>query len=140
MAALVEQTGRRDGDPRKERDWGGLLTGLVLLGVGAVFLLRELGTPPGPLIFSGWWAALVAVLGLAKLVRPRRAHAVGSGVTMFLLGTWMFVAHTGAWGLTWRNSWPLALVAVGAGMVARATAQSWLPDRAGCGRRERRHV
>jgi hypothetical protein len=36
-------------------------------------------------------------------------------------------ANAGWYGLTWRNSWPLALVAVGAGIVVRALAGQFLP-------------
>ncbi len=120
-------------------DWGGLTTGIVLLALGVFFLLRELGVVAGSIFFSGWWALLIVVLGLAKLVRPRRASHVGEGVTMALIGAWLYMAHTHAQGFTYGSTWPLALFAVGAGMIARAIAAHWLPERR-CRLREERHV
>ena len=110
-------------------NWGGLTTGLVLLALGVFFLLRELGVVAGTIFVSGWWAALVVLVGLAKLVRPRRAKDIGGGVTLTLIGVWLYMAHTGTWGFSYHSTWPLALVAVGAGMMARTIAHQWMPDR-----------
>jgi len=120
-------------------NWGGLTMGLVLLGLGVVFLLRELGVVSGSIFISGWWALLVAGLGLAKAVQARQAKDVGGGVTLTLIGAWLYVAHTGYHGFSYHNSWPLVLVAVGAGMVARTIANQWMPDRS-VWSREERHV
>jgi len=123
----------------RKHSWGGLTTGLVLLGLGVLFLLRELRVLTGPIFVSGWWALLVVVLGLAKAVRPRRAKDVGEGVTLTLIGAWLYLAHTGYQGFTYHSTWPLVLVAAGAGMVARTIASQWLPDRRFWSR-EDRHV
>ena len=121
-------------------NWSGVATGLIVLGLGVVFLLQELGVLRGEIFFTGWWALLLVVLGLAKLVRPRRAKDVGGGVTLALIGVWLYLAHGRAYGLSFENSWPLALVAVGAGMVARSVALQWLPDRVGGQPRGGRHA
>jgi len=110
-------------------NWGGLTTGIVLLALGVFFLLRELGVVAGGIFVSGWWAFLVVAVGLAKLIRPRRAKDIGGGVTLTLMGVWLYMAHTGCLGFTYHSTWPLALVAVGAGLVARTIANQWLPDR-----------
>lgn len=123
-----------------ELNWGGLLTGLVVLGLGVLFLLREFGVTKWSFLVHGWWALLVVVLGLAKLLSARGAKKVGEGVTLTLLGVWLFVVHTGQYGLTYGNSWPLVLVAVGAGMMARAIARHWIPDRASFRPREGHHA
>jgi hypothetical protein len=123
----------------RNHGWGGLVAGLVLLGLGVVFLLRELGVLTGSIFVSGWWALLVVVLGLAKAVRPRHAKDVGEGVTLALIGVWLYLAHTGYQGFSYHSTWPLVLVAVGAGMVARTIANRWLPDRR-IWSREERHV
>jgi len=120
-------------------DWGSLTTGIVLLALGVFFLLRELGVVAGSIFVSGWWALLVVVLGLAKLVRSRRASDVGEGVSLALIGAWLYMAHTHTQGFTYGSTWPLALFAVGAGIVARAIAGHWLPDTK-CRPREERHV
>ena len=123
-----------------ELNWGGLFTGLVVLGLGVLFLLRELGVTKWNFLVEGWWALLLVVLGLARLLSARRAKRVGEGVTLTLLGAWLFVAHTGQFGLTYGTSWPLVLVAIGAGMMARAIARHWIPDHASFHPREGHHA
>jgi hypothetical protein len=71
----------------------------------------------------------LVVPGLARLIRPAHAGHVGNGVTSILLGAWFFAVQFEWRGLDWHNSWPLALVAVGAGMVSRSIAARFMPDR-----------
>src|SRR5437899_2650381 len=111
-----------------ERDWGRLGWGLLLMLLGALFMLERYGWIPEWSSFH-WWPLIVMFIGLWRLIRPTRARHVGSGVTLLLLGGWFLAASNDWHGLDWHNSWPLALVAVGAGMVARAIAARWLPDR-----------
>lgn len=125
---------------RRNRNWGSLFVGLLLLTLGVVFLGREMGWIGPVSLFDGWWALILVVAGLAKLVQASRAKDVGGGVTLTLLGAWLFAAHTGWQGLRYHNSWPLALVAVGAGMVVRALAQQWMTDRVFSAGEEDRHV
>ncbi len=123
----------------RRRNWGGLTVGLVLIALGLLFLLREFEVITGSIFIHGWWALLVAGVGLAKLVGSRQAKDLGGGVTLTLIGAWLYLAHTGNLGFTYGNSWPLILVAVGAGMVTRTIASHWMPDRT-CWTRGERHV
>ena len=120
-------------------NWGGLTVGLVLVGFGVLLLLHKLGVVTGSIFIPGWWALPIIALGLAKTVRARRGKDAGEGVTLTLIGAWLYAAHTGYRGLDYGNSWPLILVAIGAGMVARAIANQWMTDR-GTAPREERHV
>jgi hypothetical protein len=86
-----------------------------------------------------WWALIVIVLGVGGFLRRRHAGDVGNGVMFVLLGTWFLLVSNDQFGLTWRNSWPLALVAAGAGTIAKAIASRWLPDE-GQHRKEERHA
>jgi len=63
---------------------------------------------------------VVIALGAIQLVVARSPRRVGSGVMTVLMGFWFLIAQRGMYGLTWHRSWPLAFVAIGAGMVARA--------------------
>ena len=108
--------------------WGSLFFGISLMLLGGAFLMDRLGYLP-PLAWMGsWWTLIIVALGIACLIRPRRAKDVGNGVTLTLLGGWMMIANEDWHGLGWRHSWPLALVAMGAGAVAREIAANWLPD------------
>lgn len=123
----------------RRRNWGGLTVGLVLLGLGVILLLRELGVITGSIFIPGWWALPIVALGVAKLIGARRGKSVGEGVTLTLIGAWLYLAQSGFHGFTYGNSWPLVLVAIGAGMVARAIANPWMSDR-GDSYQEERHV
>ena len=99
---------------------GDLTWGLLLIAVGVVALLAQLGQLPADAWRRGW-PLLLVVMALGQLVTgydsPRR---VGSAVTMALVGGWFLVVQAGWHGLRLSNSWPLALVAVGAGTMVRA--------------------
>src|SRR5262245_32920287 len=112
-----------------ERNWARIFWGLALILVGAMFTFDRLGWLPKWGWTFTWWPLIVIALGLARLIQPRTASDVGSGVSTSLMGMWFLLVTGDILGLTWRNSWPLALVAVGAGTVARALAAYWLPDR-----------
>jgi hypothetical protein len=49
---------------------GGLVAGIVLLSLGLLFLLANLGILDSRLMHT-WWPLLLIVLGLAKLLRSR---------------------------------------------------------------------
>ena len=53
---------------------------------------------------------------------PHSAKKLGGGVTIALLGCWFWIASNEWHGFTWLNSWPLALIASGTGMVVHALA------------------
>jgi hypothetical protein len=122
----------------QRRNYGGLTVGLVLLGLGVILLLHKFGVITGRIFIPGWWALPIVALGVAKTVGARRGKSVGEGVTLTLIGAWLYLAQSGFRGFTYGNSWPLVLVAIGAGMVARAIANQWMSDRA-TGSREERH-
>lgn len=111
-----------------ERNWKQMVWGMFLILIGVLFLADRMGSLPDWAADYHWWGLLVIGLGLVSLARPRKAHDVGNGVTITLLGVWFVMASNDLYGLTWTNSWPLALVAAGAGSVARALAATILPD------------
>jgi hypothetical protein len=49
----------------------GLVGGLILLTVGALFLLSNLGIL-GPELFRTWWPVLLIAIGVARLFGGRR--------------------------------------------------------------------
>jgi hypothetical protein len=89
--------------------------GFFLIALGAVLLLERFGILEAP-IAGHLWPAVFLVIGITHLIERRP----GSAAMFLLLGAWFF-ACTFEWrGLSYHNSWPLVLVAVGAGMVIRA--------------------
>ena len=89
--------------------------GIFLIALGGLFLFERFGTW-GFAGISEWWPLILVVIGITDLIERR----VGSALTMFLLGAWFLAVTSGWMGYTWQNSWPLSLVAVGAGIVVKA--------------------
>jgi len=102
----------------------GIVWGVALIAMGTLFLLAEQGLVPRDWMWNwwNWWPAVLIVVGLVRLVRPNGPRDVGRGVTTILLGLWFFANLYEWYGLRWHNSWPLALVAVGAGTMTGAIA------------------
>lgn len=114
---------------RRRADSDGVWWGLILLVLGGMFLLSNLGLVSRGMI-KQWWVVFPIVFGIGRLVSARSAKAVSEGVFLMLIGVWFLIAVTEWMGLTWRSSWPLALIAVGASTLAEAIASAFLPKRA----------
>jgi ABC-type transport system involved in cytochrome c biogenesis permease component len=88
--------------------------GVFLIAFGALLLLENLG---GLDLHGGsLWPLVLFALAASKVVEGR----IGAAVTFTLLGTVFFAITMNLYGLTYRNSWPLLIVAVGIGMIVRA--------------------
>ena len=112
---------------KKERDpVAGMIWGLGLVALGVAFLLTQQGILPRHFFYTWWtwWPFILITIGVSHLVRPRTPGRVGDGVSMVLFGLWLFANYYHWYGLTWKTSWPLALVAAGAGMMSTAIATS----------------
>lgn len=108
----MKRSGRRDAR-------GSVTIGLFMIVAGVVLVLDHLGLVQiGSL--GSWWPLLVVAIGLGKIVSPVPERDLAEGVMLMLLGGW-FLSVVHHWmGLTWRNSWPLIFVAVGAKTVVQA--------------------
>ena len=106
----------------------GVVWGVFLILIGVVFLANRYDRFPY-LFLTSWWTYLVMAMGVTRLITARSAKRVGDGVSLSLIGVYLWVSANDFMGLGWHNSWPLALIAVGFGAVARAIASIWLPDR-----------
>lgn len=99
------------GRERKRLVWG-----VILISVGVVLLLGQLG-------FSGvipplhWWPSILFVIGAAQVFTADRAKVVASGLSMMLLSLWFFACIYHWYGLTYRNAWPLLLVIFGGEII-----------------------
>jgi hypothetical protein len=89
--------------------------GFFLMAIGGAFLLDHLHVVDLPPV-GRMWPAIFAVFSLLNLVEGR----FGAALTNVLIGAWFFICEFHWHGLDYGNSWPLVLVAVGAGIVVRA--------------------
>jgi len=102
-------------DESKPRDMKPMIWGLFLIALGGAFLLERFDL----LSLPSWgklWPVILIVIGIGQLAEGR----FGSSVQHVLTGFWFLACGFDWYGLTYRNSWPLLLVAIGAGMVIRA--------------------
>ena len=116
----------------REMDRGqGIFWGLILLGLGVVFLLSEQGILPRHLLSSWWmwWPGILTAAGLVRILRPRDAGDVAGGITSILLSFWFFANIQHWWGLSWNTSWPITLMIAGFGIMLRALVSWWVRDR-----------
>jgi hypothetical protein len=98
-----------------------LFWGITLIALGTLAALDYLGMLPWTLGRTTW-PLIVIVLGVVRAVTAYSARKLGGGVNIALLGCWFWIATNEWHGFTWMNSWPLALIAAGTGMVVHALA------------------
>jgi hypothetical protein len=92
-----------------------MVWGITLIVLGSLFLLERAGMIDVPSLGT-MWPAVFGVIALARIAEGQ----YGSAVTFVLLGAWFFACEFGWYGLDYGNSWPLVMIAVGAGIVVRA--------------------
>jgi cell wall-active antibiotic response 4TMS protein YvqF len=98
--------------------------GLLLIGLGLVFLGRQLGLIHG-LDISLLWPLILIVIGAGKFFAPRAEGQPRSGVWLMFLGG-LFLMHTFRI-LTLDRSWPLFIVAGGVSIMLGSRARSHQP-------------
>ena len=94
-----------------------LAHGLLLVGLGVLFLAVELGEVAWRDL-KPYWPALVSLVGLTQLFAARHAEEASQGLFGIFLGAWLYASGQGLWGLSYRNSWPVLLLALGLVKIA----------------------
>ena len=110
----------RNDNPRRHLLWG-----LALVILGTVFLMDRLNYLDltqylGPQ--ARWWhflPLLLALGGLIRLVTAQSVRQVAKGFIRIVIGLWLFACLEHMAGLTFENSWPVLLVAIGVQMLVR---------------------
>lgn len=98
---------------RNRRHGGGLFPGVVLIAVGIIFLLERTDLISMP---QAWrlWPLFVIWFGLVQLFKPDPGRR---SIFLLLIGIWLQVSTLELFGLGFSDSWPLAIIAVGASFV-----------------------
>jgi hypothetical protein len=99
------------------RRTGGIVFGLMLILLGVVLILRNVGLVPttsaGVWLLT-LWALLFISLGLVKLFTSSRSNR-REGVGQLFIGSWLLLNQLQV--LRYRDSWPILLVGIGIGIV-----------------------
>ncbi|MDX1996112.1 MAG: DUF5668 domain-containing protein [Thermoanaerobaculia bacterium] len=116
---------------RTRRRDGGLAVGLVLISLGVLLLLGQLGFVPLSRVLQFWPFVLIG-LGFAKILRtPGEGDDRFGGFWLVIAGLYCLVSAWGLFGLHWGNSWPLMIIAGGAMTIVRTLAQNSRSPRSG---------
>jgi phosphoglycerol transferase MdoB-like AlkP superfamily enzyme len=110
---MKEATGKRV-------DSSALFTGLMLIGIGVLFLLDRMNIADFGYVMRNYWALIPAAFGVQKLIQGQ----IWSGLWLITIGAWLLISHLHLFGLTYGSSWPLLLIALGAGMVVRTVYET----------------
>jgi hypothetical protein len=110
---------REDWNERGSRNR--LFWGITLITLGVISGLDYLHALPWSL-GETTWPFIVIVIGVVQAATAYSAKKLGSGISLALMGGWFWVAVNHWHGFSWTNSWPLALVASGVGMVVHSLA------------------
>jgi predicted membrane protein len=96
-----------------------IMIGMVVIGLGLLFLLDNLGFLDFEYTLH-FLPMLLAVFGVLKIVQARSTQGVAVGALMVVGGTLLTLRSLGFLFISWRTLWPLILIAVGAGVVYRS--------------------
>lgn len=106
--AVTEQTKKRLG--------GQVAVGVLMIAVGAIFLLDNLYyLDMGPL--WRYWPLIFVVFGIQKLVNAEKRDDFGSAIWLFFLAAWLFVSFNHVWDLDFGDTWPFLIIAWGVSTI-----------------------
>jgi hypothetical protein len=86
--------------------------GLFLIGAGCIFLAAQMDW----FYFGGTryiGSALLALLGALKIIGADGIDDIIKGVTLILIGFWLYASMAHLWGWTFNTSWPFLLIGLG---------------------------
>ena len=107
---------------RKQMMWG-----LVLIGLGLIFLLDRMDILDASSVWH-YWPLLLVVVGINQTIGYPSAREFRNGLWTIFVGLWLFAVFEGLFGLTFRNSWPLFRLMAGVQLVLAPVLARRLSD------------
>ncbi len=99
-----------------------LIVGLLIVFVGIVFTLDELGFAPALLYLKYWPVALIAI-GLVKVLQSRDGGGAFAGLLFAGVGIWLQLEELDIIHVSLRDIWPLGLLLFGGYLVWQGLTQ-----------------
>jgi hypothetical protein len=111
---------------------GRLVTGVVVLGLGILWTLDNLGLANAGVILH-WWPVLLAAFGFAKFTGIGATRSPFLGSIMLGFGLLLLAGQFGYVHVSFDLIWPLLLIVMGFNLVRRAmrAPQAGSPDASG---------
>lgn len=119
----------------KQNSFNSSIGAIILIAIGAVLFLDNLGLVPFANI-SAYWPLAISAWGIALLTRARSNCGVVWPWTMVAVGVLLTLGNLGIIRANWGNIWPIFLIAAGAAMLFKRTGWAWP---ASCDMRTSRH-
>jgi len=97
--------------------------GIILIIIGALFLLDTFTNWDFGNLISNWWPAILVIIGLVKLQGQDR----GAGLIFIIVGIVFLLATNDyiiSWGDIWKL-WPLILIFIGLSLVFKGRHTNW---------------
>jgi hypothetical protein len=107
-------------DINRYKSRGHFQTGTLLITLGVIFLLRQLNIIHSELQWYLITSIALATTGLAEMIFFKHWGNIINGLTTIALGAWFYVSFSESFGFTPSNSWPVILIIVGTGLMAKA--------------------
>ena len=104
-------------EQRRPIDTDALFWGILLIGVGALFLMERFHIGDIHHVVRNYWPVFLIAVGVSKCFKPGR---MWSGLWLIALGGWLLAVTLNLYDMTYWSSWPLLLIILGGGMVLRA--------------------
>lgn len=96
-----------------------IILGVLVIGLGLVFLLDNLGFISVRYTFR-FWPTILIIFGLLKISQSRTRSGYVLGGVLVLLGvTWTFRAM-GLFYVSWNMLWPLVIIGIGIAVVTKS--------------------
>ncbi|MFP5393683.1 MAG: LiaF transmembrane domain-containing protein [Gammaproteobacteria bacterium] len=97
----------------KEYEWRRqLVWGMVIVGLGVALLLDQMKVIEVRHLWHYAPLALV-IIGMNKMVGYPSARHFCGGLMEMMIGLWLFAVFEQMYGLTFFNSWPVPMIAIG---------------------------
>jgi hypothetical protein len=104
---------------QKPRLTGRLIFGAILVTLGLLWTLENLGFVEADAILR-WWPALLLGYGLMRLTGLDGSRRVASGALFMLAGSWMLARELGIVHVSIFRLWPLFMIFIGVSLVWRS--------------------
>ena len=106
--------------------------GVILIGLGAVFALRNFGMVDAGSIGS-WWPVVLIGFGLSSLIAPKDAGDSVGGALMAGFGTFFLLHKFDVIDWSLRDAWPGFLILGGISLIARSFGDRRRPGASSAG-------